>query len=305
MTLENVSTPHTVAPTGIHGPMITITHTHLAGTLATGTSRGDGTAVVFKAGGWRWSQHLTAWYLPHSRDRDPNRSRIDATAQQLRAADHAVTVGIDDTTPSIAEREADLSNRGMARAAALRAKADQAAVRECALAEQLERLRDRMPLGQPILVDHPAAGVVRRHYEKVTRLTEEGIRAGQAAGRLREAAAAAEAEVRGRYAPLTVANRIARLETEHRNAAGAEAERLEAELDFWCQVRVGQIAAGRAVVLGPDSVAVGDQVRVGSRWYVVTRVNAKTVTVAGQLGRASKLPYARLDEHRVGQERSA
>lgn len=284
--------------------MITITHTHLTGTLATGTSRGDGSAVVLKAVGWRWS-HLTSWYLPRSRDRDANRTRIDATAQQLRAACHAVTVGIDDTIPSIAEREADLSNRGMARAAALRAKADQAAARECSLTEQLERLRDRMPLGQPILVDHPSAGVLRRHYEKVTRLTEEGIRTGQAANRLREAAAAAEAEVRGRYAPLTVANRIALLETEHRNAAGAEAVRLETELDFWCQVRVGQIAAGRAVALGPESVTVDDQVRVGSRWYVVTRVNAKTVTVAGQQGHASKLPYTRLDEHRIGEERSA
>ncbi|MBO1031854.1 hypothetical protein IPV09_10960 [Tessaracoccus sp. SD287] len=147
--------------------------------------------------------------------------------------------------------------------------------------------------------------MVRRHYEKVTRLPAEGIRAGQAASRLREAAAAAEAEVRGRYAPVTVANRIALLETERRQAAGAEAERVEVELGFWCQVRVGQIAVGRAVVLGSESMAVGGQVRVGSRWYVVTRVNAKTVTVAGQQGHASKVPYTKLDEHRIGQERSA
>ncbi|SKF61445.1 Domain of uncharacterised function (DUF3560) [Mycobacteroides abscessus subsp. abscessus] len=153
--------------------MITITHSHLAGTLAAGSRRGDGTAVVFRAGGWRWSQHLTVWYLPRSRERDANRARIGATAQQLRGAGHEATVGIDDTIPSIGDWEADLFNRGMARAAALRARADQAAAREGSLAERVEWLRDRMPLGQPVLVDHPSAGVVRRHYEKVTRLLKQ------------------------------------------------------------------------------------------------------------------------------------
>jgi hypothetical protein len=33
--------------------MLTITHTHAEGTLIDGTSRGDGTAEVLKANGWR------------------------------------------------------------------------------------------------------------------------------------------------------------------------------------------------------------------------------------------------------------
>lgn len=139
-----------------------------------------------------------AWYLPRSRDRDANHARINATAAQLRTAGHDVTLKVDDTIPSIADRETYLSQRGMARAASLTVKADQAAARERSLDDQVRGLRERMPLGQPILVDHPSAGVVRGHYERVTRLTEEAIRVGQVARRFREAAAAAEAEVRGR-----------------------------------------------------------------------------------------------------------
>lgn len=161
-----------------------------------------------------------------------------------------------------------------------------------------------MPPGQPILVDHPSAGVLRRHYEEVTRLTEDGIRVGQAASELREAAAAAEAGVRVRSAPVTVANRIARLEAEHRNATGADVQRLAGELAHWQQVRAGQVATGRALGLSRDQVSPGDRVRLRGRWYTVTRVNRTTVSVAGQPGRAAKVPYPSIDEHQPAIEGS-
>ena len=40
--------------------MLTITHTPEAGTLIEGTSRGDGTAEILKASGWRWGRSIGA-----------------------------------------------------------------------------------------------------------------------------------------------------------------------------------------------------------------------------------------------------
>ncbi len=51
--------------------MLTITHTPTEGTTIDGTSKGDGTAPILKTAGWKWGRSITAWYIPHSRDRAP------------------------------------------------------------------------------------------------------------------------------------------------------------------------------------------------------------------------------------------
>jgi len=48
---------------------LTITHTHADGTLIDGTTKGDGTAGILKARGWRWWRDRGTWYVPRSRDR--------------------------------------------------------------------------------------------------------------------------------------------------------------------------------------------------------------------------------------------
>ena len=76
--------------------MLTITHTPEAGTLIEGTSRGDGTAEILKANGWRWGRSIGAWYVPQSRDRLPKWWTINRAATALRDAGHEVTIEADE-----------------------------------------------------------------------------------------------------------------------------------------------------------------------------------------------------------------
>lgn len=103
--------------------MLTLTHTHLDGTLLEGTSRGDGSAAALKPLGWRWSRNLEAWYVPRSRDTDGQQWRIKATVEALEAADFEVTVDVDNTPRATADVHADKIARASARADALERKA--------------------------------------------------------------------------------------------------------------------------------------------------------------------------------------
>lgn len=68
--------------------MLTITHTHIAGTLIEGLSRGDGTGEVLKACGWRWGRSIGAWFVPQSRDRLPKAHVIQRTTSAPRGRVH-------------------------------------------------------------------------------------------------------------------------------------------------------------------------------------------------------------------------
>ena len=63
---------------------IEITHTAAEGTLVHGTARGDGTNTILKANGFRWFRTLGLWGIAGSRDRQPNRYKIDRAADALR-----------------------------------------------------------------------------------------------------------------------------------------------------------------------------------------------------------------------------
>lgn len=83
---------------------LTITHTHEAGTLIDGTSRGDGSAPVLKANGWRWGRSIGAWYVPHSRDRIATGWKIDQTAEALRVVPGSVSTSTSTTPPAAPPR---------------------------------------------------------------------------------------------------------------------------------------------------------------------------------------------------------
>ena len=84
---------------------LTIEHTEAEGTLLLGTSRGDGSAEVVKALGWRWGRSIGLWFVPRSRDTAPKRPLIEQTARQLREAGFEVEVSIDTTTGDRAAME--------------------------------------------------------------------------------------------------------------------------------------------------------------------------------------------------------
>lgn len=56
---------------------IDIIHSAVEGTLVHGTTRGDGTNTILKAAGFRWFPSLGLWGIAGSRDRQPNRYKID------------------------------------------------------------------------------------------------------------------------------------------------------------------------------------------------------------------------------------
>jgi hypothetical protein len=103
---------------------IEIIHSAAEGTLVHGTARGDGTNDILKANGFRWFRTLGLWGIAGSRDRQPNRYKIDRAAQALRDAGHTVTVDIDATHRRTAQAEADRAQRQADRADALAAKAE-------------------------------------------------------------------------------------------------------------------------------------------------------------------------------------
>ena len=101
---------------------VAITHTAETGTLATGDTRPH--APIFKAHRWRWSRHLAAWYVPHSRDRRPDTDRITATAAAITEAGGTVALDVSNERASNAEREGRRADRLAARQDALTAKAE-------------------------------------------------------------------------------------------------------------------------------------------------------------------------------------
>ena len=96
--------------------MISIDHTHAEGTVVHGTTRSDGTNLVIRAirDGWRFSRNIGAdgaWYLPQSRDRNADRTRIERLAEALHAAGYPVETSIDDT-PARPRRSRPTARRG-------------------------------------------------------------------------------------------------------------------------------------------------------------------------------------------------
>ena len=133
--------------------MLTITHTPEAGTIIEGTSRGDGTAEILKANGWRWGRSIGAWYVPQSRDRLPKWWNINRAAVALREAGHEVTIEADETFRPTAEVEADKIERQAARVDALEAKADRRAADADTADAAARRALDRLPEGgEPVKV---------------------------------------------------------------------------------------------------------------------------------------------------------
>lgn len=310
---------------------LTITHNHAEGTLIEGTTKGDGAADALKANRWRWGRSIGCWYIPHSRDKNAPAHRINATADALRAAGFTVEILIDNTARPAADVEADKTARLNARADALADKAD----RKDAAAESAEARHrdaaDRLPPGgEPIKLGHHSENRHRRDIDKAWDALGRSVEAHRDAEATQDRATNARAAAAARYNPVTVANRIEKLEAEARKvdrlltgytaqpgtpyaqhipaAAGEARERWEAEaaqladtLDYWRGVRAGQVASGEAVEHSRETISPGDYVRVGgitSSWWRVKRANPKTVTV--EAGPSSiKANYGKITGHKT------
>lgn len=309
--------------------MLTITHTHEAGTLIDGTSRGDGTAEILKANGWRWGRSIAAWYVPHSRDRLPKEHVITRTAAALEAAGYELApLELDRTIRSTAEVEADKAARQEARVDALQAKADRKSHAAAAAWQRHYADVDRLPeSGEPVKLGHHSEQRHRRALEKAHDSARRGVDADREADRAAAAAEAATHTTAARNNPVTVANRITKLAADirriERNTVApvyvdgdgyrpATAEQIEkrrahyaprlAELTdqhaYWEAVRAEQIATGQATNYSAATVHKGDLVKIRGHWSRVLKANPKTVAIDAGPGWDLKYIWAEVTDHR-------
>lgn len=293
----------------------TITHSHQDGTMIEGTERGDAAIETLKVTGWRWSRALGSWYLPRTRDRFAPRVKIEMTVRALESAGHTVTTELDDEPRPTEQVEADRAVRAEARTDALRVKATRAEARSRVAWDRAQAAgRALPPGGEPIKVGHHSEGRHRRALERAHSTMGAAVAASHEAAVAARRAEVSSRAAGARYAPVTVVNRIDKLEAERRRiirqrvtASSAWARRLatmlaetEDQLAYWRGVRAEQVAAGEAIDLGPHCVNVGDVVQVkGWRWARVVRVNKKTVTVREADGLESRVAYGHLTDRRA------
>lgn len=309
--------------------MLTITHTHEEGTLIAGTAKGDGTAAILRTHGWRWGRSISAWYIPHSRDRLPQHHKITRSAAALEAAGYALApLELDTTHRTTAEVEADKIDRQTDRVDALEAKADRKADAATAAWNKHERDAHRLPAGgEPIKIGHHSETRHRRAIDKAHASMGRSIEAEHAAARARDRAKAAAYTTDARYSPVTVGNRIDRLAAELRKVEREiTADRLDAErgyvkptaeeqqiradnaapviaelrdqLDYWQEIRAEQIRTGKATNYSAETVKKGDRVLVWGGWYEVARANAKSVSAITPHGWTERVPWHKVQGHK-------
>lgn len=312
--------------------MLTITHTHEAGTIIEGTAKGDGTAAILKQHGWRWGRSISAWYVPNSRDRLPKDHVITRTAAALEAADYELELDIDRTTRSTADVEAAKAERQNDRVAALEAKAD----RRSTAADQAWARADATaaalpPGGEPIKIGHHSEQRHRNAIEKAHNAMGRAVAADAEADEAARRAKAATHTTAARYAPVTVANRIEKIGAELRRVerwivsdvynrekgyvpataeqqakraerAAEQLEELRDQLAYWEGVRAEQIASGRATNYGPDTVRKGDLVQIRGNWWRVARANKKTVSVETPYSWTDRSPWAEVQAHQPAEQ---
>lgn len=310
---------------------LTITHTAEEGTLIEGTSKGDGSRIALRDNGWRWGRSIGTWYVPHSRDKAPKWHVVNATAAVLRAAGFTVEIDVDEILPDARAAEARKIERAAARAEGLAAKAERRRGQAESAQAAADRAHDALPpMGEPIKVGHHSQRRHERALDKAHTTWGKAIEADRVADEADRAARVADRATPRRYNPVTVANRIAKLEAEIRRLQrclagqerwvsdeqgehvlrhicpqGASRDRLTAQLthereslEMWRSVRAEQVADGTATNYGRESVKKGDAVRIRGHWRRVARANAKTVSVETDYSWTDRAPWHEVEDHR-------
>lgn len=318
---------------------VTISHSAGSGTLLDGTVKGDGTNAVIKAYGWRWSGSLGSWYLPRSRDVVPKVGAIERTAVALRGAGYLVDVLIDAAVRPTREVEADRVERQTRRVEALEVNAVRRESAADAAGERDRRMTELLPPGgEPIKIGHHSEARHRRAIERSHRSADAAVAAREQAREASRRAVTAAGTTGGRYSPVTVANRIDKLEAEQRgdqrkldghvrtvyvdNQGGRHCESTAAvagevrdrigtrmadradQITYWKGIRDEQISTGEATNYGPATITKGDQVCWRGTWYLVRRVNKKTVTIPSIVGGSwtDTMPYHEIQGHRSAED---
>lgn len=329
---------------------ITITHTRAKGTLIHGSEPGDGILELLNPWGFRYASTVGFIYLRGSRDRAADMHRIRGAQAALEGKQHTVTLSIDETVRrTFQEAEEERYERADERAERLDARADH--LQESSDAKWAEGRRIAASYqGEPVKVDHHSAGKHMRELGRARKLFGQSVTEQREAGRSRNLADAAATFEEGRKHVGTTLRRLERLRADRvrveRQMAGAvraavqvtgtgaevdpealaeDLVRLDADHYDLCEqittweAHVGQAEADGAKVWRPEDFTPGDYCRTGERWYLVLRVNSRTLSVPksvdhrarvynrdNQLGtRTSTLPYDKVTGRMSGEEMDA
>lgn len=279
--------------------MIEIIHTHEDGTLAHGTSKGDGAGPILTTYGFRWMPSIDVYGIRGSRDRAARRVAIQQAADALRAAGFEVAVTIDDTPRAYEQVKADRHERLEGRRAALEAKGEKLAARAAALHAASNAMVEHIPLGQPVMPGKRG----RAHRNLLDRSVDTAIRASRTAAeaeQMPERIAGSYRREAHQERPDVTARRVARLEAEDRrlvrqldrlgpvtdDAPSAWREEMQARREVIAEQLRGDHelleaakAAGRFGRWDKTNVHNGDHVLLRFGWRTVVRANAKTVSV--------------------------
>ena len=311
--------------------MITIRHTHEAGTIVEGSTRGDGVYEIARANGFTY-RRTVGIFIMGSRDRVARRWQINAAAEALRVAGHEVEVAIDDTPRDRGTVLADQAERLDGRRERLDARAERWEGKAEASRAASDRLTENIPFGQPILVGHHSEKRHRRTLERAQNLMFRSVDEQRAADELGRRAAAVGTNLDHSARPSVTARRIKETESElrviernltgyerrhldhagnpymienHEPASGEyraqlEARRalLEERLTFDRAQLAAAVASGAYTLHNAETVHVGDVVRAWSGWRKVLKVNRVTVACESGYSWTDKIKYTDIREVR-------
>ena len=314
--------PERPKPAGPSGQRVQFTHS------------GDGTTVridrddlearqALKSRGFKWSRNLGAWYLPRNWGEPQRRQRVDAIRSELGDDNVHVEDHGPGRTLSAAERDKQAREQAAARAERMGARAERASAEADRRFGTADAIGSGIPFGQPILVGHHSERRHRAALDKIHSNMDKGVEAHQESQRAEAARARAERAASGDVNPDALARRIDTNEAELRKiqrdldgsgewkygndkpATGAHRERLEARkaelVDRVQEDRKLRSAAmekaGRQEV-DVSKIKPGDIIWAGGRPEVVTKVNAKTVSVHTPRGfNQSKIAHHQIKRH--------
>jgi hypothetical protein len=300
-----------------------ICHDYDSGTTVAGTEKNSPAHHAIKANrSWTWSRYAGAWLLRSSRHRRPKLHEIDAMERALTALGYQVTREIDEAMPTVEQQETDLADRLDQRADRLGERAEKWSSRSAASRAAANAVYDLIPLGQPMMPGHYSYPADRNRRERAHNNMRRSFEQADYADDLSRRSEVAAAHMGARHNPVTVGNRIAKLEAdrravqrqldgdraletdideeaytgdrsvvrkpddEHTERLTAEAADLDEQIIYWKGVYAALQADGKASTASPDTVARGDWVLVRGQWYRVRRVNKKTVSVPSHLVKA-------------------
>lgn len=228
--------------------------------------------ILREAGGKRFAGRWSFW-------KDPTKE----IAAELRKG-----------APSMGDVLAYRQQRSAARAERLTAYADKQATEASRRFGAARAIGEVIPFGQPIHVGHHSEGRHRADLRRIDNNMRKGVEASRASEELRRKAEAAASnagnpsEFSQKYLMNRINEREARLRSIARDVAKygerdvwkADQKRVQEELEHFRKILEEQ----GGLRYSKDKIKIGDEVLYYGKWYPVTRLNPKSVSVSTPQG---------------------